>query len=60
MIKDDKLFVWHPYASAVDKNPLYAVEKAKGVHIHLDSGEKLVDGMSVSYTHLTLPTIYSV
>jgi adenosylmethionine-8-amino-7-oxononanoate aminotransferase len=46
MIKDDKLFVWHPYASAVDKNPLYAVEKAKGVHIYLDSGEKLVDGMS--------------
>ncbi|MBT7543539.1 MAG: adenosylmethionine--8-amino-7-oxononanoate transaminase [Gammaproteobacteria bacterium] len=46
MIKDDKLFVWHPYASAVDKNPLYAVEKAKGVYIYLDSGKKLIDGMS--------------
>ncbi len=46
MINNDKLYVWHPYASAVDKNPLYVVEKAKGVHIYLKSGEKLIDGMS--------------
>ena len=46
MIKDDKKYIWHPYASAIDKNPIYAVKKARGVHIFLESGEKLVDGMS--------------
>ena len=46
MHKNDKLFVWHPYASAIDKNPIYGVKKAKGVYIYLDSGEKLIDGMS--------------
>ena len=46
MINDDKLYVWHPYAAAIDKNPVYSVKKAKGVHIHLATGEKLVDGMS--------------
>ena len=46
MTNNDKLYIWHPYASAVDKNPLYVVEKAKGVHIYLKSGEKLIDGMS--------------
>ena len=46
MIKDDKKYIWHPYAAAIDKNPIYAVKKAKGVHIFLESGEKLVDGMS--------------
>jgi len=46
MIKDDNLYVWHPYASAVDKNPLYPVKSAKGTYIYLESGEKLIDGMS--------------
>lgn len=46
MIKDDKKYIWHPYAAAIDKNPIYAVKKASGVHIFLESGEKLVDGMS--------------
>ena len=46
MINDDKLYVWHPYAAAIDKNPVYSVKKAKGVYIHLATGEKLVDGMS--------------
>ena len=46
MINEDKLYVWHPYASAIDKNPIYAVKKAKGVNIYLESGEKLIDGMS--------------
>ena len=46
MINEDKLYVWHPYAAAIDKNPVYSVKKAKGVHIYLESGEKLVDGMS--------------
>ena len=46
MHNNDKLFVWHPYASAIDKNPVYGVNKAKGVYIYLDSGEKVIDGMS--------------
>ena len=46
MHNNDKLFVWHPYASAIDKNPIYGVNKAKGVYIYLDSGEKVIDGMS--------------
>ncbi len=46
MYKNDKLFVWHPYASAIDKNPIYGVKKAKGVNLYLDSGEILIDGMS--------------
>ena len=37
MHNNDKLFVWHPYASAIDKNPIYGVNKAKGVYIYLDS-----------------------
>ena len=46
MIKEDKLYVWHPYAAAIDKNPVYPVKKAKGANIYLESGEKLIDGMS--------------
>ena len=46
MHKNDKLFVWRPYASAIDKNPIYGVKKAKGVNLYLDSGEILIDGMS--------------
>ncbi len=46
MTNNDKLYVWHPYAAAIDKNPLYSVKKAKGVNIYLNSGEKLIDGMS--------------
>lgn len=46
MIKDDKKYIWHPYAAAIDKNPIYAVKKAKGIYIYLESGEKLIDGMS--------------
>ena len=46
IIKDDKLYVWHPYASAFDKNPIYPVKKAEGTFIYLETGEKLIDGMS--------------
>lgn len=46
IVKEDKLYVWHPYASAFDKNPLYPVRKAKGAFIYLETGEKLIDGMS--------------
>ena len=46
IIKDDRSYVWHPYASASDKNPIYPVKKAKGTYIYLETGEKLIDGMS--------------
>ncbi len=46
IVKEDKLYIWHPYASAFDKNPLYPVRKAKGAFIYLETGEKLIDGMS--------------
>ena len=27
MIKEDKLYVWHQYAAAIDKNPVYPVSQ---------------------------------
>jgi len=42
----DKEHVWHPYASAIPENECLLVEKADGVHIYLESGENLIDGMS--------------
>ena len=39
IIKDDRSYVWHPYASASDKNPIYPVKKAKGTYIYLETGE---------------------
>ena len=42
----DKRHIWHPYTSATNPLPCYEVSGADGVHIHLASGEALVDGMS--------------
>ncbi len=42
----DKAHIWHPYTSATPENNCLLVEKADGVHIHLESGERLIDGMS--------------
>jgi adenosylmethionine-8-amino-7-oxononanoate aminotransferase len=46
----DQQHIWHPYTSSIDPLPCYQVEKAEGVHIHLNSGEKLVDGVSSWWT----------
>lgn len=46
LIDFDKKHVWHPYTSMSNPLPSYLVESAQGVHIHLATGEKLVDGMS--------------
>lgn len=46
----DQQHIWHPYTSAIDPLPCYEVVKAEGVHIHLASGEKLVDGVSSWWT----------
>ena len=42
----DKSHIWHPYTSMSSPLPSYLVESAKGVNIHLASGESLIDGMS--------------
>ena len=43
---DDELFVWHPYTTSIDQNPLYEVIRTEGTKIYLSSGEILIDGMS--------------
>jgi len=42
----DQAHIWHPYTSANPEKECLLVEKANGVYIHLESGEKLIDGMS--------------
>jgi len=42
----DRQHIWHPYSSISQPSPIFPVEKASGVHIHLSTGQVLVDGMS--------------
>ncbi len=42
----DRAHVLHPYTSMTDPLPTFAVAGAKGAHIELEDGRKLVDGMS--------------
>lgn len=42
----DRAHIWHPYASMTHPIPVYPVERAEGVHLHLKDGRKLVDGMA--------------
>lgn len=46
----DQQHIWHPYTSALDPLPCYQVSGAQGVHIHLATGEALVDGCSSWWT----------
>lgn len=42
----DRAHVWHPYASAIDPDPVYPVRSAHGCRIELMDGRELIDGMS--------------
>ena len=42
----DRAHAWHPYASAIDPDPVYPVRSARGCRIELMDGRELIDGMS--------------
>jgi adenosylmethionine---8-amino-7-oxononanoate aminotransferase len=46
----DRLHIWHPYASMPNLLPVFPVESAQGVQIHLMDGRSLIDGISSWWT----------
>lgn len=46
LLKFDREHIWHPYSSTLNPSPVFPVESAEGVYLHLSDGRKLVDGMS--------------
>lgn len=42
----DRQHIWHPYTSMTQPLPVYPVASAAGCELILESGERLVDGMS--------------
>ncbi len=42
--------VWHPYAAMPNQGPVFPVRSAQGVYLELETGERLVDGMSSWWT----------
>lgn len=42
----DRQHLWHPYTSMTQPQACYAVASAEGVYLQLESGQRLVDGMS--------------
>ena len=46
----DRRHVWHPYAAMPNPGPVFPVRSAHGVYLELETGERLVDGMSSWWT----------
>lgn len=42
----DRHHIWHPYTSMTKPLPVYPVTHAEKNYLHLETGEKLVDGMA--------------
>lgn len=42
----DRRHVWHPYAAMPAQGPIFPVRSAQGVYLELETGDRLVDGMS--------------
>ncbi|NEQ99817.1 MAG: aminotransferase class III-fold pyridoxal phosphate-dependent enzyme, partial [Cyanothece sp. SIO2G6] len=50
LIECDRHHVWHPYAAMPNPLPVFAVQSAAGVYLHLEDGRSLIDGMSSWWT----------
>ncbi|MDO4998459.1 MAG: adenosylmethionine--8-amino-7-oxononanoate transaminase [Neisseria sp.] len=42
----DRQHIWHPYTSMTQPLPVYPIVRASGVHLELENGKRLIDGMS--------------
>ena len=42
----DHEHIWHPYSPMHGNSPVFHVDSAEGVYLHLTNGKKLIDGMS--------------
>ncbi len=46
LLDDDNQYVWHPYSATHSAIPVFVSKSASGVHITLEDGRRLIDGMS--------------